>query len=105
VTDYYGECRPGPTSAASDFRITTVSTDWLGTSSLINPNFGDYTDNATKLNDHVLHLVRRSARDPAAFRRPPLRERCSRPGPGTARPGPARAAAGVAFGRLATNRA
>lgn len=47
MTDYYGECRPGPTSAASDFRITTVSTDWLGTSSLINPNFGDYTDNAT----------------------------------------------------------
>jgi hypothetical protein len=47
VTDYYGECRPSPTSAASDFRITTASTDWLGTSSLINPNFGDYTDNAT----------------------------------------------------------
>jgi hypothetical protein len=47
VTDYYGECRPNPTSAASDFRITTGSTDWAGTSSLINPNFGDYTDNAT----------------------------------------------------------
>jgi hypothetical protein len=28
-------------------RITTGSTDWAGTGSLIDPNFGDYTDNAT----------------------------------------------------------
>jgi hypothetical protein len=47
VTDYYGECRAGPTSNATDFRITTGSTDWTNTSSLIVPNFGDYTDNAT----------------------------------------------------------
>jgi hypothetical protein len=47
VTDYYGECRTGPTSNATDFRITTGSTDWTNTSSLIVPNFGDYTDNAT----------------------------------------------------------
>lgn len=46
-TDYFGEIRATPTSAARDFRITTGSTDWLGTSSLINPNFGDYTDNAS----------------------------------------------------------
>jgi hypothetical protein len=47
ITDYYGECRPSPTSNATDFRITTGSTDWTNTSSLIIPNFGDYTDNAT----------------------------------------------------------
>lgn len=47
VTDYYGECRSGPASSAKDFRITTTSTNWAATSSLINPNFGDYTDNAT----------------------------------------------------------
>jgi hypothetical protein len=30
-----------------DFTISTGPTDWLGTSSQIAPNFGDYTDNAT----------------------------------------------------------
>jgi hypothetical protein len=44
-TDYFGECRTSPTTAARDFRITTGGTDWAGTSSLIDPNFGDYTDN------------------------------------------------------------
>jgi hypothetical protein len=46
-TDYFGETRPGPTAPAADVRITTGSTDWNGTSSLITPNFGDYTDNAS----------------------------------------------------------
>ncbi len=31
----------------TDFRITTGSSDWNGTSSLITPNVGDYTDNAS----------------------------------------------------------
>jgi hypothetical protein len=44
-TDYFGECRPSVATARPDFRITTGSTDWAGTSSLITPNFGDYTDN------------------------------------------------------------
>ena len=47
ITDYYGECRSDPSHNATDFRITTGSTDWTNTSSLIVPNFGDYTDNAT----------------------------------------------------------
>jgi hypothetical protein len=46
-TDYFGEIRSAPTSASRDFRITTGSTDWTNTSSLIVPNFGDYTDNAS----------------------------------------------------------
>ncbi len=44
-TDYFGEIRPAADQDAVDFRITTGSTDWLGTGSLITPNFGDYTDN------------------------------------------------------------
>jgi hypothetical protein len=47
TTDYFGEIRARPTSSARDFRITTGSTDWTNTSSLITPNFGDYTDNAS----------------------------------------------------------
>jgi hypothetical protein len=46
-THYFAETRTTPTSPAKDFRITTGSTDWTATSSLINPNFGDYTDNAS----------------------------------------------------------
>jgi hypothetical protein len=46
-TDYFGEVRSTTTGNATDFRITTGSTDWANTSSLINPNFGDYTDNAS----------------------------------------------------------
>lgn len=46
-TDYFGEIRTDPTSKARDFRITTGSTNWTNTSSLITPNFGDYTDNAS----------------------------------------------------------
>jgi hypothetical protein len=47
VTDYFGEVRPTPTAQAPDFRLTTGSTDWAGTSTAIVPNFGDYTDNAS----------------------------------------------------------
>lgn len=43
-TDLYGECRSTPTAAGADFRITTGATDWANTSTLIIPNFGDYTD-------------------------------------------------------------
>ena len=44
LTDYYGECRPSPTTNGRDFRITTGATDWTNTSTAITPNFGDYTD-------------------------------------------------------------
>ena len=43
-TDYFGECRGRMRSNATDFRITTGSTDWTNTGSIITPNFGDYTD-------------------------------------------------------------
>ena len=43
-TDYFGECRASEGTPAQDFLITTGSTDWVGTASLIDPNFGDYTD-------------------------------------------------------------
>jgi len=46
-TDYFGEVRSAPTVGGTDFRITTGSSDWNGTSSLITPNFGDYTDIAS----------------------------------------------------------
>jgi hypothetical protein len=46
-TDYYGECRTSVGVQGADFRITTGPTDWTNTSSLITPNFGDYTDNAS----------------------------------------------------------
>jgi len=46
-TDYFGERRSTPTGNTRDFRITTGTTDWTNTSSLIAPNFGDYTDNAS----------------------------------------------------------
>ena len=46
-TDYFGDCRSSATSNGTDFVITTGSTDWAGTGSLIDPNFGDYTDNSS----------------------------------------------------------
>lgn len=46
-TDYFGEIRSTPTSRAQDFRITTRWTDWAATSAVVQPNFGDYTDNAS----------------------------------------------------------
>jgi hypothetical protein len=46
-TELWAEVRPDATTGASDFEVTTGPTDWAGTSSLVNPNFGDYTDNAT----------------------------------------------------------
>lgn len=47
VTDYFGEIRAAAGTNGTDFRITTGSTDWTNTGSLLNPNFGDYTDNST----------------------------------------------------------
>jgi hypothetical protein len=47
TTDYFSEIRTAATTPARDMRITTGSTDWVNTSSLIAPNFGDYTDNAS----------------------------------------------------------
>jgi hypothetical protein len=44
LTDYFGECRIGTGRNTPDFRITTGQTDWTNTSSIIIPNFGDYTD-------------------------------------------------------------
>jgi hypothetical protein len=46
-TDYFGECRPSLGAQGADFRITTGDTDWTNTSSVITPNFGDYTDSAS----------------------------------------------------------
>lgn len=46
-TDYFGEVRRSPAWNATDFRISTGSTDWANTSTLSVPNFGDYTDNAS----------------------------------------------------------
>jgi hypothetical protein len=45
-TDYFGECRGGG-RLGTDFRITTGATDWANTSTLVIPNFGDYTDNTS----------------------------------------------------------
>jgi len=50
MTDYFGEVRARPGDQGRDFRITTGSTDWLRTSALASPNFGDYTDNASSGN-------------------------------------------------------
>src|SRR5947209_6377566 len=44
-TDYFGEIRATADQDAPDFRISSDSTDWLATGSVITPNFGDYTDN------------------------------------------------------------
>ena len=38
--------KPGDV-AAQNSRVTSVASDWLGTSSFIIPNFGDYTDNTS----------------------------------------------------------
>jgi hypothetical protein len=46
-TDYFGEIRANALTNAPDFRISTGESDWTNTSTLIIPNFGDYTDNAT----------------------------------------------------------
>ncbi|MDQ1722931.1 MAG: hypothetical protein QOI26_2665 [Pseudonocardiales bacterium] len=46
-TDYFGEVRSSSALNATDFRISTGSTDWANTSTLSTPNFGDYTDNAS----------------------------------------------------------
>ena len=46
-TDYFADVRATPAQNGADVRITTGATDWANTSSLITPNFGDYTDNAS----------------------------------------------------------
>jgi len=45
-TDYYGEVRSTPGTNGTDFKITTESSNWLDDSSIMSPNFGDYTDNS-----------------------------------------------------------
>lgn len=47
ITDYFGETRVSSWLDAQDFRITTGSSNWAGTSFFISPNYGFYTDNAT----------------------------------------------------------
>ena len=49
-TDVYGalDFSPRITQTPSNTRVTNVGTSWLGTSSDIVPNFGDYTDNHVK---------------------------------------------------------
>ncbi|MBV8570316.1 MAG: hypothetical protein JO319_06870 [Acidobacteriaceae bacterium] len=47
-TDIYGALNLKPTltsTPASNLKVTNQATDWLATSSVIVPNFGDYTDN------------------------------------------------------------
>jgi hypothetical protein len=46
-TDIFGALNVNPltSSTPSNRRFSNVSTDWLATSSVIIPNFGDYTDN------------------------------------------------------------
>jgi hypothetical protein len=45
-TDLFADIRPSPYAASHNFKVTTTPTDWQNTSSIITPNFGDYTDNA-----------------------------------------------------------
>ena len=47
-TDMYAALGVDPTTMstpASNVRVTNVASDWLSVGSIINPNFGDYTDN------------------------------------------------------------
>jgi len=46
-TDVYGALNMSPanTRTPSNTRITNIGSSWIGTSSDISPNFGDYTDN------------------------------------------------------------
>ena len=53
-TDIYGALNVNPTTSSTpggNTRITNESTDWLSTSSVIVPNFGDYTDNFVSASD------------------------------------------------------
>jgi len=49
-TDYYGEVRATPGVNGTDFKITTEPSNWLDDSSMMTPNFGDYTDNSCDSN-------------------------------------------------------
>jgi hypothetical protein len=46
MTDYYGEVRSTPGTNGTDFKITSAASNWIDASSIISPNFGDYTDNS-----------------------------------------------------------
>jgi hypothetical protein len=46
LTDYYGEIRTSPATNGTDFKITNAPSNWVNDSSIIIPNFGDYTDNS-----------------------------------------------------------
>jgi hypothetical protein len=45
-TDYFGEIRTAPNINGTDFKISTAPSNWINASSIIFPNFGDYTDNS-----------------------------------------------------------
>ncbi len=44
-TDLFAEVRDYLYQNGADFKVTNVSSDWLASSSILIPNFGDYTDN------------------------------------------------------------
>ena len=45
-TDLFAEVRSSIGVNGTDFKVTNVASNWNAASSLITPNFGDYTDNA-----------------------------------------------------------
>jgi hypothetical protein len=47
LTDTFAECRASSGVNGLDTEISTGSSDWFATSTLVSPNFGDYTDNAS----------------------------------------------------------
>jgi hypothetical protein len=49
-TDLFADIRPSPYATSHNFKVTTTPTNWNATSSIIIPNFGDYTDNACTAN-------------------------------------------------------
>ncbi len=57
-TDVFGVINVSPltTTTPTNHRFTNVTTDWLATSSVIVPNFGDYTDNWVS-NSGVLYVT------------------------------------------------
>jgi len=58
-TDVYGALNIKPTTEStpsSNLRVTNESTDWLATSSVGIPNFGDYTDNYVS-SSNVLYVA------------------------------------------------
>jgi len=47
VTDVFRDCRGSPGTNTTDSRVTTGGSNWTNTSTIIIPNFGDYTDNTS----------------------------------------------------------